>query len=324
MKKNFKGIHHVTAMTDNIMRNYDFMTKILGVKLVKKTVNQDDIDTYHTFYADDLGSSGTDMTFFDFQGNYKGSHGTNEISRAGLRVPSDEALEYWKERFDKFNVKYGEVREEFGRKVLDFEESDGQRYKLVSDENDKGVAPGIAYKHSDVPEKYAIVGLGPVEIRVSYYDKFKEILEELFEFRFVEEINENNSRISLYEVGEGGNGARIIIIEDVTSNEAIQGDGSIHHVAFRVENTEELEYWINKMDNLGIRNSGYVNRYYFESLYIRIGHILFEVATDGPGFMQDEDYEYMGEKLSLPPFLEEKREEIEKQVRPFNTIREKR
>lgn len=320
MKNKFKGIHHITAMAKDIKENHKFMTEVLGMKLVKKTVNQDDIDTYHTFYADDLGNAGTDMTFFDFQGNINGVHGTNEISRAGLRVKNDEALKYWYDRFEKLGIKHGEIEEEFSRKILKFEENDGQRYKLISDENDEGVEAGVPFKGSDVPEEYAIIGLGTTDIRVSYYDKFKELMIELFDFKLIEEIKEDE-RVGLFEIGLGGNGGRIILKEDTKSNQAIQGDGTIHHIAFRVKNREELEYWINKLNDLEIRNSGYVNRYYFESLYVRIGHILFEVATDGPGFMQDESYETMGEKLSLPPFLEPKREEIEKQVRPFNTKR---
>lgn len=133
---NLLGLHHLTAMTGDIVKNYEFMTQVLGLRLVKKTVNQDDIYTYHTFYADDIGSAGTDLTFFDFPGNPKGVNGTNSIYRIGLRVKSDKALEYFKNRFDEFNVKHEEISDIFGIKVLKFEDYEGQKYQLVSDEKD--------------------------------------------------------------------------------------------------------------------------------------------------------------------------------------------
>ncbi|STY44873.1 Putative ring-cleaving dioxygenase mhqO [Listeria grayi] len=125
----------------------------------------------------------------------------------------------------------------------------------------------------------------------------------------------------LYEVGKGGNGGQVILVEDKDSVAAVPGYGEVHHVAFRVEDRAALDSWINKLAEMDLPNSGYVNRFYFESLYVRVGHILFEFATDGPGFMQDEPYEKLGEKLSLPPFLEPKRQEIERAVRPFDTSR---
>ena len=139
------GIHHVTALTDDAVRNYHFITEVLGMRLVKKTVNQDDIHTYHTFFADDVGSPGTDLTFFDFPNIPQGQRGSNSISRIGLRVPDDAALEYYQKRFDEFNVKHEGIQDLFGKKVLPFEEADGQRYQLFSDENNEGVAPGTPF-----------------------------------------------------------------------------------------------------------------------------------------------------------------------------------
>ncbi|MDN6698429.1 MAG: VOC family protein, partial [Staphylococcus equorum] len=132
------GIHHVTAITDDAERNYKFFTEVLGMRLVKKTVNQDDIYTYHTFFADDVGSPGTDMTFFDFPNVPKGAGGTNSISRSSFRVPNDAALEYYEQRFNDFEIKHDGIQSLFGTKVLPFEEVDGQRYQLVSDEHNTG------------------------------------------------------------------------------------------------------------------------------------------------------------------------------------------
>ena len=315
---NLKGIHHVTAMTNNAMRNYEFMTDILGMRLVKKTVNQDDIQTYHTFFADDVGSPGTDMTFFDFPNNPRGSRGTNTITRTGLRVPNDAALEYYQARFDEFGVKHEGIQDLFGKKVLPFEEEDGQRYQLFSDENNEGVAPGTPWKNGPVPEDKAIYGLGPIEITVSYYDDFKKVLVDIYGM----EVTLEKDDVTLLDVGEGGNGGQVILRKD-QGVEGRQGYGEVHHVSFRVEDHEAIEEWENKYRTMGIGNSGLVDRFYFEALYARIGHILIEISTDGPGFMGDEPYETLGESLALPPFLEPKREVIEAQVRPFDTKRSK-
>lgn len=316
-KPELKGIHHVTAMTDDVKRNYKFMTEILGMRLVKKTVNQDDIQTYHTFYADDEGNAGTDMTFFDFPQTTEGRRGTNEVSRTGLRVPSDEALEYYENRFKEFGVKSEGIQEQYGRKVLPFEESDGQRYQLFSDENDHGVEAGIPWKNGPVPEEFAIYGLGPVEITVSYYEDFKNIMLEVYGFRVAEE----GDKYSILEVAEGGNGGSIILINDDKSPASYPGDGHVHHIAFRVEDEEAIRKWEEDYNERRFMHSGVVERHFFKALYMRVGHILIELSTDGPGFMGDEPYETLGEKLSLPPFLEDQREKIESAVRPFDTTR---
>lgn len=311
-----KGIHHVTAMTDDAERNYHFFTDILGMRLVKKTVNQDDIYTYHTFFADDVGHAGTDMTFFDFPNAPKGRAGTNSISRPSFRVPNDVALEYYKERFDSFDVKHDDIDELFGKKVLRFEEEDGQKYQLISDEHNTGVAPGTPWQNGPVPTDKAIYGLGPIEITVSYYEEFKQTLMELYNMQIAEEADD----VTLLEVGDGGNGGQVILRKD-TGVESRQGYGEVHHVSFRVDDLEALESWFEKYNNVGLRSSGIVERFYFKALYARIGHILIELSTDGPGFMEDEPYETLGESLSLPPFLEERRDYIESEIRPFNTQR---
>lgn len=318
MTNELLGIHHVTAMTDNAMRNYKFFTEVLGMRLVKKTVNQDDIHTYHTFFADDVGSPGTDMTFFDFPNNSQGTPGTNSISRTGLRVPNDAALEYYLERFKQFDVKNDGIQELFGKKVLPFEESDGQKYQLFSDENNEGVAPGIPWKNGPVPENKAIYGLGPIEITVSYFEDFKKVLTDVYGMSPI--LEEEN--VTLFDVGEGGNGGQVILRND-DSTPSQQGYGQVHHVSFRVKDHDAIKQWEEKYETIGMQHSGNVDRFYFEALYTRVGHILIELSTDGPGFMGDESYQTLGESLALPPFLESKREYIEAQIRPFDTTRGK-
>lgn len=312
------GIHHVTAMTDDAVRNYQFITEVLGMRLVKKTVNQDDIHTYHTFFADDVGSPGTDLTFFDFPNVPAGQRGSNSISRIGLRVPDDAALEYYEKRFNEFGVKHEGIRDLFGKKVLPFEETDGQRYQLFSDENNEGVPPGTPWKNGPVPEDKAIYGLGPIEITISYLYKFVENLTGIYNMKSVVEEED----VVVLDVGEGGNGGQIIVRKD-GSQSAKQGYGEVHHVSFRVKDHEAIKKWEDKYNELGLSHSGNVDRFYFEALYSRVGHILIELSTDGPGFLDDEPYETLGESLALPPFLESQRAQIESQVRPFDTTRSK-
>jgi len=313
-----KGIHHVTAITSSAEKNYEFFTYVLGMRLVKKTVNQDDIQTYHLFFADDKGSAGTDMTFFDFPGIPKGVHGTNEISKTSFRVPSDESLDYWVKRFDRLEVKHTGIKEHFGKKTLSFIDFDDQQYQLISDEFNKGVESGTPWQKGPIPLEYAITGLGPIFVRIANFDYFKEMMEKVLLFK---ETDKEGS-FHLFEVGEGGNGASVIVEYNSILPEAQQGFGTVHHAALRVEDRSVLEEWIERMSSFGFHTSGYVNRHFFESLYARVApQILFEFATDGPGFMGDEPFETLGEKLSLPPFLEPKRAEIEKLVRPIDTVR---
>ncbi|WP_280769049.1 ring-cleaving dioxygenase [Salipaludibacillus daqingensis] len=313
-----KGIHHVTAITSSAEKNYEFFTYVLGMRLVKKTVNQDDIQTYHLFFADDKGNAGTDMTFFDFPGIPKGNHGTNEISKTSFRVPNDEALDYWVRRFDRLNIKHDGINEQFGKNTLPFVDFDDQQYQLISDEYNEGVESGVPWQDGPVPLKYAITGLGPIFIRISEFKHFKEVLEKVLLFNEID----NDGSYHLFETGEGGNGAQVVVEHNVVLPPSQQGFGTVHHVAFRINDRAELDAWDDRLRGFGFQTSGFVDRFFFKSLYARVApQILFEFATDGPGFMGDEPYETLGEKLSLPPFLEPKREQIEEMVRPIDTVR---
>lgn len=313
-----KGLHHITAITSSAEKIYEFFTYVLGLRLVKKTVNQDDIQTYHLYFTDDVGSPGTDMTFFDFPGIPKGVYGTNEISKTSFRVPTDAALEYWVKRFDKYEVKHKGIQEQFGKKTLSFVDFDDQQYQLISDEKNAGVASGTPWQNGPVPLEFAITGLGPIFVRTAYLEYFQEVLEKVF---LMKEVSQEGS-FHLFEMGEGGNGAQVIVEFNTILPQARQGFGTVHHAAFRVEDRGELDQWQERLSSFKLPNSGFVERYYFGSLYSNVApQILFELATDGPGFMGDEPYETLGEKLSLPPFFEPNREKIEKLVRPINTVR---
>lgn len=320
------GIHHVTAITSSAQKTYDFFTNILGLRLAKLTVNQDDYDTYHLYFTDEEGNPGTDMTFFDFPGIGAGSHGINSIDRISFRVAQDISLEYWHQRFEAAAVPHGLVAERFGKKYLEFEDFDGQRYQLISDEKNQGVlAPGKPWQLSNVEAEHAIVGLGPVFIKLAEVNIIHQLLAEVFGFR--KSATENN--FTLFEVAEGGNGASIIIDQDKEAQRAYQGYGTVHHVAFRTANPDTLRYWIERVKSYMMPHSGLVERFYFSSEYVNVAPgVLFEIATDTPGiaaldmvqsgqakvdsyeealvtsgFWIDETSDEAGLSLSLPPHL---------------------
>ena len=279
-----KGMHHVTAITSSAEENYKFFTYVLGMRLVKKTVNQDDIQTYHLFFADDVGGAGTDMTFFDFPGIQKGTHGTNEIYKTAFRVPTDAALDYWVKRFNRLDVKHDGIEEQFGVKVLSFVDFDDQQYQMISDENNTGIASGTPWQKGPVPLEYAITGLGPIHIRIAEFEYMKEVLEKVLLFKEIAQEED----LHLFEVGEGGNGAQVIVEKNDVLPPGQQGFGTVHHAAFRVEDRAVLDEWTKRIESFGLRTSGFVDRFFFGSLYSRVAPgILFEFATDGPGFMGD-------------------------------------
>lgn len=313
------GIHHATLMTSDAVKIYEFFTYTLGMRLVKKTVNQDDINTYHLFFADDKGQAGTDVTFFDFLGNPKAQKGTDEIAKTGLRVATNEAIEYWLKRFDYLKVTHHGITTLFNRKVLFFEDFDDQEYFLISDEGIDGIKAGEPWHKGPIPDEYAIIGLGPIYFRVSDQHRFNHILTNHLGFKLIEEQDHQY----LYEVEPGGNGASVMVEKTTGLPQGRQGDGAIHHVAFRVNEKSDLDAWISYLNKQGYRHSGHVDRFYFESLYTRMyPNMLFEFATDGPGFIDGyETYENLGETLALPPRFKDNREWIEQQVRMFDTTR---
>ena len=320
--KPLKGQHHVSAITKNAKKNYDFYTKLLGMRLVKKTVNQDETSMYHLFYADERGNPGTDLTFFEIRNAGRTYPGTNSISLTTLRVPTDESLNYWVDRFKEFNVDYGEIIEMNGRKALYFRDFEEQRLALISDEKNTGVSGGRAWTNSPVPQEHGIIGLGPVMLTVANLAPTKQILTQILGYRETGKYINSGSHdeVTVFETGEGGNGAELHVIVRADLPRERAGRGSVHHVAFRVESEEELRKWVTLLKQNRIPNSGFVERYYFRSLYFREPNgILFELATDGPGFEGDEDFEHLGERLALPPYFEDQREEIEASLEPLDT-----
>ena len=315
----FTGIHHVTAVTNDARENLRFYTQTLGMRLVKRTVNQDDVSAYHLFYADAAGSAGTDLTFFDWKTPPE-VRGTRSVIQTGLRVTGLESLQWWAARLREQKVAAGEIVERDGRLTLDFEDTHGQRLALI-DDGGRGDAP-VTWEKSPVPAPYQVRGLGPIVMSVPDLGRTNAILTTALGMRAVREYpsprNAQNT-VHVYEMGEGGAHAELHVSVDPDLSPARSGNGSVHHIAFRAPDVATHEAWAERLSSIGVRHSGEIDRFYFRSLYFREpGGILFEIATDGPGFATDENAETLGENLSLPPFLESRRAEIEARLKPID------
>ncbi|TDL73730.1 ring-cleaving dioxygenase [Rhodococcus qingshengii] len=316
------GLHHVSILTGKAERNFQFYTKILGLRLVKKTVNQDNTESYHLFYGDAKGSPGTEITFFDIPGLGHTYPGVGSISSTSLRVKDTAALHYWEERFKRFGIQHGKIEKRNHRDSLAFQDFEGTRLILVADNGEDGVSPGVPWDKSDVPIENAIIGLGPVTLTVATPDKTVQVLTDIMGFNQVgtyTSLAGDFPAIQVFATGEGGSGAEVHLETRPDLPRERAGRGSVHHVAFRVPNEEEYEYWVKRIAASGLINSGKVERYYFKALYFREpNHILFKLSTDTPGFDVDEPVETLGERLALPPFLEPRRADIEAKLRPLD------
>jgi glyoxalase family protein len=307
------GIHHLTAITAQAGNNHHFYTQVLGMRLVKKTVNQDDVSAYHLFYADGLASPGTDLTFFDWPAAPE-KRGTRSIVRTALRVANHETLAWWKQRFSELGVRHAEIETRDARLTLDFEDPEGQRLSLLVD---GGIGPSNPWDGSSVPAEHQIRGLGPISMSVPKLEPTDVVLKEVLSFRASRTFQWGSRTVQVYEMGEGGPAAELHVVVEPNAPMARQGAGAVHHVAFRTPDNQYLD-WAQRLANLRVGSSGPVDRFYFRSLYFREpGGILFEIATDGPGFTADEPLATLGQSLSLPPFLEPRRHTIEAGLKPL-------
>jgi len=308
------GIHHLTAISAKPRENLAFYTGVLGMRLVKKTVNQDDVSAYHLFYADGKANPGTDLTFFDFPAAPE-RRGSNSISRTGLRVAGEKSLGYWRDRLKQAGGHTGDVTEVDGRLTLPFEDQEGQRLVLV---DDGGAGTASPWEKSPVPAEHQIRGLGPIVLTVHDLSRTALVLTEIMNMRRMRDYAAHGAHIHVFAMGEGGPAAELHVIEQKDLQSAQQGAGGVHHVAFRTPDEAQYHAWTARLNELDIRNSGEIDRFYFRSLYFREPNgILFEIATDGPGFASDEPMETLGEKLALPPFLESRRAAIEAGLKPL-------
>jgi glyoxalase family protein len=309
------GLHHLTAVSADAPGNHRFYTRTLGMRLVKRTVNQDDTSAYHLFYGDGLASPGSDITFFDWPVGRE-RRGNNSVTRTGLRVSGGaETLDWWAGRFREAGVPHGAVAEREGRIVLDFEDPEGQRLSLV---DDGGTGGGQPWERSPVPPERQIRGLGPVEMTVPDPGPTDAVLTGVMGMRRARTYGTAGGEVQVYGMGEGGPAAELHVAVRPDLEAARPGAGGVHHVAFRTPDEAQYRAWAERLASLRVRNSGPVDRHYFRSLYFREPNgVLFEIATDGPGFNVDEPLESLGESLSLPPFLEGRRAEIEARLKPI-------
>jgi glyoxalase family protein len=304
-----KGLHHLTAVTADAPGNHNFYTKTLGLRMVKKTVNQDDTSAYHLFYADGLGSPGTDITFFDWPvGREK--RGTHSIVRTGLRIKGEAAFKWWADHLKSRGVTPDKVVERDGRLTLDFEDIEGQRLSLV---NDEGTVETHPWNESPIAAENQIRGLGPITLSVPDLRPTEVILTTVMNMTKAREYGNT----SVFKMNGSGPVSELHVRVDKGLPPAQQGAGSVHHVAFNIPSAD-YSAWAERLKELRIPNSGPVDRFWFKSLYFREPNgVLFELATDGPGFATDESVENLGKTLSLPPFLEGRRAQIEAALKPL-------
>jgi glyoxalase family protein len=297
-----EGIHHITAITDDAQRNVDFYAGVLGLRLVKKTVNQDNPTVYHLFFADEGGDAGSDLTFFEYPGVPKGRAGAGMVHRIVWRVASEDSLAFWSERLAAAGI---ESRREGAGLV--FSDPEGLEHELlVVDVPD---APLVA-EHPDVPAELALQGFHAVRAYSAAPEASSGLLEAL-EFEPVE---------GAWEARGQKRGGRYLL-DEPPAERGLQGAGSVHHVAW-ASTPEEHMQWREKAISAGAQPTPEIDRFYFRSIYFREpSGVLFEVATLGPGFTVDEPLEHLGEKLSLPPDYEHLRAEVEPNLRPVRNPR---
>ncbi|MXQ51914.1 ring-cleaving dioxygenase [Salinicoccus hispanicus] len=307
------GHHHISMFTKDLKENNHFYTEVLGLRRVKVSVNQGDPKMYHVFYGDTLGSAGNDLTFFEI-GNIGSTHpGTNMISAIGLLVPSSGSLEYWWQRLDSYDVSHDGVSKYGNREGLRFKDPDGLAIVLINHDGEAVPEAWQPWSENSIDEAHRILGMGTVEITVEDMKRLSSLLEDIFDYTIVYEKPQEALLASVENEAFGE-----ILIKDESGKKARAGRGSVHHLAIQ-SSERPLEEWDRILKNQGYVTTGIKDRYYFESLYFtEENDITFEIV--GPvsrGFTADRSAEALGTTLDLPPFLEDRREEIESHLRPI-------
>ena len=311
MNKNILGLHHITAIAGNAQQNFDFYTKTLGLRLVKKTVNFDDPGTYHLYYGDETGSAGTILTFFPWDGIGQGTEGIGMATEIAYSVPAG-SHEFWLERFGAATIKMNEIVERFGEQVLAFKDPDGLSLSLVIP---KTADPRTPWETAEIKSDTATKGFHSTTLTLQRIDETARILTDLFGYRL--SAQEGNRYRFVTDTVE--NAAIVDLLETPTGNRGRNAAGTNHHVAFRVKN-EEIQMELREQilsKNLNITPK--IDRDYFYSLYFREpGGVLFEIATENPGFTVDEPLNELGTHLMLPHQHEHLREQLEQLLPKIN------
>lgn len=306
-----RGIHHISVIASDPQPNYDFYVKKLGMRMVKKTVNQDDPTKYHLFYANSEGSPGSSLTFFPWPGARPSTTGSGEATVVSLAVP-ESSKDYWQERFKDQNIRYSGPYKKFSKQYLSFKDPDGLRLRLVFENRKDDLSE---WKKSPVPHEHQIQGFWSTTLQLHQSEHTVNILTSILGFKKV--ATEGNA--TLYQTGsELGHS---IIVEDVPAKQGRNGAGFVHHVAFQTKDEEDLKNLRHEVLRMGLQPTEIIDRHYFKSVYYRTpSGVLFEMATHGPGYFVDSDpAEDQAEKLELTPWHEPKRDQIESALPAINT-----
>lgn len=313
------GVHHVSALSARISDSHGFYTLLLGLRPLIRTVNQDDPSMYHLFYGDAAGTPGSDITVFDMPNAAAERRGNNSFTLTTFRVDGRPALEYWASRLEEHEFPHSGIHERDGRLALDFDDPVGTQLSLV---DDGGAGEGHPWDGSPVPAPYQIRGLGYVMMTVPVLAPTAGFLTKALGlthdrvYHLTDAYETQRFEVHVYRIGAGGAHAEVHVQVRPELARARYGSGGVHHVALRVPEPADMAGWAERLRGHGFHNSGVVDRHYFRSVYVREPNgVLFELASDGPGF--DVDTPLDGDRLSLPPFLEPHREEIEGVLKPI-------
>jgi glyoxalase family protein len=308
--KELLGIHHVTAIASDPQRNIDFYTGVLGLRLVKVTVNFDDPGTYHLYYGDGQGHPGTILTFFPWPDGMPGRIGTGQLTVTSFAVP-EKATSYWQKRLKDHSVRFEESHATFDEPALSFTDPDGLQLELVSAADTN---PDRAWKDGPVPFEFGIRGFHHVTLSEEGYERTAALLTETMGFKL---LHTQGNRFR-YSVGAGGTGTIVDVVCNPAGRQGLVSVGTVHHVAWRTPTDEQQQAWREALKTRHYNVTPIIDRIYFHSIYFReTGGVLFEIATDPPGFAIDEPMEKLGETLKLPPWLEPHRSRIEQVLPPI-------
>ncbi len=311
MTLSISGLHHVTAIATDPQRNLDFYVGLLGLRFVKRTVNFDDPGSYHFYFGDAHGTPGTILTFFPWLGARRGIRGTGQIEATALAI-SPNSVAYWLGRLKDQHVAAEKEATRFGEEVIRFTDPDGLLLELVATNSSLAGEPWI---HSSVPREHSIRGFHSVSSALEGYERTAKLLTETFGYRFVEQ---SGNRFRFAAPSDSGAGRTIDLLCMPERQPGNIAAGTVHHIAFRARNDDEQREWREHLIELGYNVSPVMDRTYFHSIYFREpGGVLFEIATDPPGFTLDENLDELGTHLRVPPWLESARAEIEKILPPI-------
>ncbi len=312
MKNEILGLHHITAIAGDAQRNYDFYTKILGLRMVKRTVNFDDPNTYHFYFGDRVGTPGTILTFFPWERVRQGKAGIGMATEIGYSVPSG-SLDFWKERFKKFGVTYGSISMKFGEDYLPFQDPDGLNLELIVSDS---VDDRQGFETREVDLQTGLKGFHNVTLSLWNIQPTATILTDIFGYKFIGQ----EKNLYRFRTDSVPNASIVDLLEKPDGERGVNAGGTNHHVAFRVKDEETLMFFREKVLKSGLHITEKINRDYFFSLYFREpGGVLFEIATDNPGFATDESVEELGNSLQLPDRYKGARAQIESSLPELKT-----